>query len=250
MEKKNEQSIDFMEEIAGEGYENIGQDDISTPFLKVAQALSPELDKEEDAYIEGLEVGMFFNSLTGKVYGREINLVPVHYEKTWMEWKDNRGGLVGRHEPFSIQVDKTDFSKWLYGNNVITETLMFYCFVEGHMEDGPIVYPLSGSGIKHGKNWNTQIVMTKLPSGSKAPYFSSFWKLHTSKQSNDQGTWYQIGGKKTNVVRDRFITGNEYNMMIKPILEDLKKLSQGLDLKSLDHSSPKMAIAEEIDVAY
>lgn len=249
MERPGKANIDFMEEIAGQGYENISQDDISTPFLKVAQALSPELDKEEDSYIKGLEVGMFFNSLTGTVYGREISLVPVHYEKSWLEWKPNRGGLIARHEPFSIQVDKTDFSKWTYGNNIISETLMFYCFIEGHMQDGPIVYALTGSGIKHGKNWNTQIMMTKLPSGKKAPYFSSIWKLHTTKQSNDQGTWYQIGGKKTNAVRLRFITNKEYTDIIKPIREDLMRLSQGVDYKALEGGTDKPAITDK-DVEY
>lgn len=253
MEKANvkKEDIGFMEEIAGQGYENIGQEDISTPYLKVAQALSPELDKEEDAYIEALEVGMFFNSLTSKVYGREINLIPVHYEKSWMEWKPDRGGLVGKHEPFSIQVDKTDFSKWKYGNNIISDTLMFYCFVEGHMEDGPLVYALTGSGIRHGKNWNTQIMMTKLPSGSRAPYFSSVWKLNTTKQKNEQGTWYQIGGKKSNIVRSRFITSKEYTELIAPIREDLNRLTSSVDYKQLESSGgTEVQTVDPNDVSY
>lgn len=56
------------------GTENIGNDDIKFPALKLAQGLSPETKRNEAAYIEGLREGELFNSITKDNYGEE----PVH----------------------------------------------------------------------------------------------------------------------------------------------------------------------------
>ena len=106
--------------------------------------------------------------------------------------------------------------------NVVQETLFFYCLVAEDIEAGPIVFALSSSGIKHGKNWNTNIMMVKLPnSGKRAPYYSSVWTLKTVPNQNEQGTWYQIGAKKTMIERIRFVTKEEFSNYILPIRESL-----------------------------
>lgn len=253
VEKEN---IDFMEDVSGQGYENIGSRDIATPFLKILQALSPELEEGNEAFISGAKIGMFFNSLTGQLYGREIKVIPLHYEKSWLEWRPRAtgGGLVNKHAPFSIKVDQSDFSKWKYGDNEISETLMFYCLIDGHQEEGPIVYALSSSGIKHGKNWNTNIMMTKLPSGARAPFFSSVWILTSVKQTNAKGTYYQIGGKKSNIKRERFITAKEFSDFVLPIRDNLKELEQGLDYKALEGAVEEVVVSptdeDDGDVPY
>ncbi len=242
MAEDKKEDLGFMEDSAGAGYENISSQDVSTPFLKILQALSPEVEAGNEAQIKGAEPGMFCNSLTGRLYGREVNLIPLHYTKEWLEWKPDRGGLVGRHEPFSINVDQTDFSKWKYGDNVIAETLMFFCLVEGHLDDGPIVYPLSSTGIKHGKNWNTQIMMTKLPSGNRAPFYSSVWTLTSKKYIKPKGSYYQIGDRKTNLDRKRFVLPDEFNNYILPMRETLADLQKGLDFKSIEGGSEQQMI--------
>lgn len=232
---ETKQEVGFLDEHSGEGLENIEISDLSLPFLRVAQPLSPQIDKDSEEFLEGLQVGMFFNTVTNRIYGKEINLIPMKYERSWVEWKQDRGGFVARHIPGSIDIDKSDFSKWKYNANVIQDTLMFYCMVADRLNEGPIVFCLSSTGIKHGKNWMTQINMTRLPSGKQAPIFSSVWKLFTTKQQNAKGSFYQIGGKSSNVSRARFIKPDEYSTFVAPNIEGLKNMS--VDLKQLTDSS-------------
>jgi len=53
-----------------EGTEKITKDDIQMPRLALCQAMSPELVEGGPRFIEGLKTGMFFNSLTGQIYGK------------------------------------------------------------------------------------------------------------------------------------------------------------------------------------
>ena len=242
--KKTASKKSFLDEHAGEGTDNITTDDLAIPFLKIAQALSPEIDDDTPEYIPDLKLGMLFNSLTKHIYGKEINLIPLRFQKIWLEWKPKRGGLVGRHEPGTVEVDKTDFSEWVTPTgNVIQETYMFYCLVEGKLEEGPLLFPLQSTGIKHAKNWNSQILMTRLDSGNQAPFFSSAWTITVDKYKNDQGTYYQIGGKTTNIERDRFITEKEFNEYIFPTYENIKQLESKVDFKALEHKTD--AVMEE-----
>ena len=50
-------SLDLMEGDAHSGLENISQDDLATPRLKVLMQLSPELEE-----LEGAKAGMIFNT--------------------------------------------------------------------------------------------------------------------------------------------------------------------------------------------
>ena len=228
-EEKNQAS--FLEEHAGEGFEGIGAKDFSIPFIRVLQILTPQAQSDNDNFIKGAKPGMFFNTITERLYGTTIQVVPIMYKKLWLEWAPNRGGLMGRHEPESIKVNREKFSEWINENgNIISETHSFYVIVVGHFDEGPIILSLTSTGIRHAKNWNTQIMMTKLPSGSRAPYYSSIWELETVKCTNQQGVWYQIGSKKSMIKRMRFITEEEFTNTILPTKEGL------ISLKEVDYS--------------
>lgn len=217
---------EFLDEVAGQGFENMGAEDFQIPFLRILQALSPQVDEDSDEYVEGAKQGMFFNTVTSRLYGRTIEVIPLMYKKVWLEWAPNRGGLVARHDPGSIEVDKSDFSKWKHGENDVAEHHVFYVLCADHLDEGPMVFSLSSSGIKHARNWNTQLMLTKLPSGSRAPFFSSVWRMETVKNQNDQGTWYQVGERKTMIDRVRFITLDEFQQIVQPSRESLKALNE------------------------
>ena len=244
--EKNTKS--FMDEYAGEGTQFVTADDLAIPFLKMSQPLSPEIEEDSVEFIKGLKLGMFFNSLTGHIYGKEISLIPLRFQKTWLEWKPKRGSLVNRHEPGSIEVDKTDFSKWTVPNgNIIQETYMFYCLIEEHLEEGPILYPLQSTGIKHAKNWNSQILMVRLLNSEQAPYFSSVWTLSIEKYTKDQKPYYQIGGKTSNIERTRFIKKNEFYDYVLPMYENIKTLESKVSFAKLED---KTEAENEDEVSY
>src|SRR4030066_1543838 len=122
MSDTKKKAVDFLEEIAGQGTENIAMDDMKTPFLVILQQNSPQCVKGNSAYVKGAEAGFFFNSLTQKIYGPEIEFIPLCVIKEWLEWKPNRGGFAGKHAPNSVKVNKEDFSHWRLANgNEIVE---------------------------------------------------------------------------------------------------------------------------------
>ncbi len=56
-------SLDMMESDAHGGLENIQQDDLATPRLKILMQLSPELEEMENA-----KAGMIYNTVTNELY--------------------------------------------------------------------------------------------------------------------------------------------------------------------------------------
>lgn len=221
---------DFLNEYAGQGYEKITNNEKDIPFLKIFQSLNPQCIKGNEEYMEEAEPGLFYNSINQKIYGNKVNLIPLDFEPVWIEWKLNRGGFVGIHKPGSIDVDKSDFSKWVNVDtrNNIVETYLYYCLIEGHFEDGIVIFSLSSSGIKQGKKWNTFIENVKLNNGSPAPFFSSVWNLETKLTKNDLGSWYQIDVQGGKVKRERFITQEEFSAFVKPSRELLKDINTNM----------------------
>ena len=81
--------------------EVLGRDDISIPYLRILQQLSPQVDEDDPAYIEGAKPGMIVNTLTGDLYekGEGFLFVPCAYKVSYVEWVPRRegGGLVAEY---------------------------------------------------------------------------------------------------------------------------------------------------------
>ena len=78
--KKSEIStdvIDFSSQ-AGVGFENVGAQEMAIPFLKIASSQTPEVKKSNAKFVEGLEQGHVFNSVTKEFYG-DILVVPCAF---------------------------------------------------------------------------------------------------------------------------------------------------------------------------
>ena len=56
--------------------QNISQEDLALPFLKILGQLSPEVNKRDGKYVEGAEPGKIINTVTNALYDT-INVVPV-----------------------------------------------------------------------------------------------------------------------------------------------------------------------------
>jgi hypothetical protein len=81
------------------GNENVSNEDLQLPRIDVLQALSPQINKKKDDYIDGAEVGMMFNTLTGELYPDGVSITPITFVKRHLVWvdrkKDSEGGLRG-----------------------------------------------------------------------------------------------------------------------------------------------------------
>ena len=82
---------------ANAGSQNMTQEDLALPFLKVLGQLSPEVNKQNAKFISGAEPGMIVNSVTKELYdgAKGINVIPVHYERQYVEWQERGTGSAG-----------------------------------------------------------------------------------------------------------------------------------------------------------
>ena len=211
---------DFLDGISGQGYEGIGKEDRAIPFLKILQSNNPEVNEgDPSTYVQGAKPGVFFNTVTKRIYGAEINLIPLKYERVWLCWAPNRGGLRNRVAPNSIHTVGDPFSEEGMQDdegNDVSDTMTFYCLVADYIDEGVIVFSLNSSGLRHGKDWNEMIDLNRTPNGKKAAFFGSVWNLKLVSNKNDKGTWYQFGTKSTNASKVRDITKDEFVTSINP----------------------------------
>ncbi len=238
----------FLDEVKDSNVE-LGMSDITIPFLKILQKLSPQCDEENEEFVKGAKPGAFMNSLTGKVYGKSVKVIPVYYIKNYIEWKPNRGGLVKVHDIEPDMIDKSDYSDWKMPNgNTIVETMNYYCLLADDIGSGVVVFSLTSSALKYARAWNTQINTTRTDSGKSAPFFSSVWEISTKQNKNDNGTWHTIGiNSSPSIKRERFITVDEYKNFIEATVDDVAELTKKIDY---GQSENKQLAAPDTEVQY
>ncbi len=87
----------YIKQGGNRGSENVTNEDLQLPRINVCQDLSPQKDKDEEQYIEGCDVGMLFNTLTGELYPDGVVYTPITFQKRFFVWRDqdSGGGLQG-----------------------------------------------------------------------------------------------------------------------------------------------------------
>ncbi len=88
----------LLEEEAGAGLENFTTEDMQIPFIRILQALSPQLNKQDSMYIKGAEQGDIFNTVSQTVYRADegVLVVPCFFEKKFLEFglRSSGGGFI------------------------------------------------------------------------------------------------------------------------------------------------------------
>lgn len=96
---KEETLPSYIKQDSNRGNENVSSEDLQLPRIDVLQALSPQINKKKDEYIDGAEVGMLYNTLTSELYSDGVIFTPVTFVKRYLVWvdreKDSNGGLMG-----------------------------------------------------------------------------------------------------------------------------------------------------------
>lgn len=180
--------------------------DLSIPFLRILQAMSPQVKKREGSYVQGAEPGMFYNTATGALYSGEdgVLFVPACYERRITEWKPRAagGGLVkdhGTNEAVLAHTQRNEMGRDVLpsGNEIVTAG-MYYGYVVNGSDVAPAVLSLSGTQLKKARKWNNvidalRVADPKNPSARFNPaMFYSCFKLTTVSESNDKGSWFGL----------------------------------------------------------
>lgn len=181
------------------GFENMGADDLSIPFISLLQSGSPQCKRKGGEYIEGAEEGMFFNTVTGEILGDEIYVIPCAYEKSYVEWRprETGGGFVFKHSNPEILKETSLDDKHqnvLQNGNIIVTTAYHYCLrVRDDGTTEPAVISLTSTQLKKSRKWNSQQKALKIQTKNgpvTPPMWSHIYKVTSMHEENDKGSWY------------------------------------------------------------
>lgn len=189
-EKNEALDTEYLNEVAGQGFENMGTNETAIPRLLIAQALS---DVTQNGQVPA---GHFYNSITGEDYGDSVDVIVCHFQKVWVEWKPDQGGYVGTYPVGGLEgVTGDNFTGMKHQaedgtiNNVV-ETWDYLVILPDHKEAGFMIFGSTRGNLKYLKGWNTQMMYLRTPQGKPAPLFSSIWTLSTGKDTNKKGNTY------------------------------------------------------------
>ena len=164
----------LLEEEAGAGLENFTTEDMQIPFIRILQALSPQLNKQDSMYIKGAEQGDVFNTVSQSVYKSDqgVIVVPCFFEKKFLE--------------FGLRSSGGGFIRELASDDKDIGLAMDYETKTG----SPAILDMKKTQLKVSRRWNTVKNGIRLPSGKPMPLYGTAWNVQTIAESNDQGSWY------------------------------------------------------------
>ena len=184
----------------GTGLEETTVEDFAIPFIRVLQPMSPQLNKASGSYVDNASAGDLYNTVTNSVYSGDkgIVLVPSAYIKKYIEWvpREKGGGLVNANHDISIlsECRKDPESRKYYtkDGNEIVETAQFYVLVLDP-EPQQAVIAFTSTQLSVARKWLTMMRMARVQNSQgqhvEAPMFAYTYRLTTTSQSNDKGTW-------------------------------------------------------------
>ena len=204
-----------MEADAAQGAQNISQEDLALPFLKILGQLSPEVNKRDGKYVEGAEPGKIINTVTNELYDT-IQVVPAHYKRQYIEWQDrgtSTGAPVAIHDADSDIVSQTtrgkDYKDRLPNGNYLDNTANHYVVVLGDSPQTALI-SMKATQLKISRKWNSIMMGIKLQGKNglfTPPTYSHIYNLKTVQMSNDKGTWFGWEVSKVGPVQDQSVYG-------------------------------------------
>jgi len=199
------------------GFENVRQQSVALPILKLLQNGSAEAQKRNQAYVEGAEPGMLLNTVTKKIYdgSKGISVVPCHYKLEYQEWSDYG---TGSGRPEQIYPDTSDIltkttkdqigkDRLPNGNYILTVGQHFVLITDGESTETALISMSSSQG-KISRKWNSMMMSITL-NGKNGTYtppsFSHVYKITTVLNSGKGNQWYGYNVSKIGPVQDQAV---------------------------------------------
>lgn len=219
------EDMSFMEEMSGEGFEDMGANATSIAYLGLVQPESSVEDDENPA-------GTWRNSATGRNYGNTVKVVAVAFRTIWSEREvDPPFRTVGRYPVNGVEVEirqppkgKKGFPKMINPEtgNEVQELFVYAVMLPDYPEDGILYFNPTVGSMKTAKSWNSQLKGQLLPNGTQAPIFAYTWNLVSDLVPNPQQPSKNIA-KFVKVIRDSIVTKELFEDSVKPQLAITKQ---------------------------
>ena len=204
MSKTNNKAVNLYEgALAGGGLEEVTSEDVQIPFLRVLQALSPQIKKSDPAYIKGSEQGGIFNTVTKKFWSGDdgVLVIPTYFQKKLLEFvpRSEGGGFVGEINPKNLpKIVKENGMEMLENGNELVRTAQHYVKIvhdDGTLENA--IVDMKKTQLKKSREWVSIMGMFKYPKeagqnlvGKTMDSWYNMFRLTTVEESNDKGSWY------------------------------------------------------------
>ena len=209
--KEGALAVNIFEADANKGSQNISQEDLALPFLKILGQLSPEVNKRDGKYVEGAEPGKIINTVTTQLYD-SVNVVPVFYKRQYIEWQDrgtSSGAPVAIHEAGSDLINQTkrdaSYKDRLPNGNYLENTANHFVLQLGDNPQTALI-SMKSTQLKVSRKWNSMMMGIKMQGKNglfTPPTYSHIYTLSTVQMSNDKGTWFGWDVAKVGPVTDK-----------------------------------------------
>ena len=211
--KEGALAVNLFEADANKGSQNIAQEDLALPFLKVLGQLSPEVNKRDGKYVEGAEPGKIINTVSNELY-EHINVLPVFYKRQYIEWQDrgtSTGAPVAIHEADSDILSQTtrgkDYKDRLPNGNYLENTASHFVILLGSSPQTALI-SMKATQLKVSRKWNSMMMGIKMQGKNglfTPPTYSHIYNLKTVQMSNDKGTWFGWDVSKVGPIEDKSV---------------------------------------------
>lgn len=200
---------------AQQGFQNMEQDDLALPFLRILGQLSPQVNKRDSKYVEGAEPGMIYNTVTSELYDGEkgINVIPALYKREYVEWTDRgegTGAPVAVHSATSPIIQEANRDSTgkdrLKNGNYLENTASYFVIVCKDDSAETALITMKSTQLKVSRTWNSMMNGLKLQGKNglfTPPMFSHVYNMKTVQQSNDKGTWFGWSVSKVGPVQNQ-----------------------------------------------
>jgi hypothetical protein len=201
-------------EDAEKGFENIRQESLALPILKLLQNSSGEAQKRNQNYVESAEPGMLLNTVTKKLYAGDvgINVIPCYYKLEYQEWADFG---TGSGRPEQIYPDTSDIltkttkdagkDRLQSGNYILTVHQNYVLIVGDGGSAETALISMSSSQGKVSRKWQSlqmsQVMKDENGSFTPASY-SHLYNISTVLNTGKGNSWYGYAVKTVGPVVD------------------------------------------------
>lgn len=201
-QEENKQLPAHAQQKSDRGNEDVSTEDLQVPRLKLLQAISDELKKNNPLYNADAEAGDLLNSVTKELFKMETGLyvINLRFVKRWNVWRDRKykgGGLCGS---FATEAEATQCRNQLAQAEglpmadeealaqyyEVLETPEHWCLQVNPetCEMSPIIIDMPKTKAKISRQWNTVI---KQRMGDR---FSTIWRVTSQEAQNGSGDDY------------------------------------------------------------
>lgn len=217
----------FMEEDLHLGTEAIGSNAMEIPRIKLLQALSPELEEDED-----LRQGMWFHTILEEQLGKDLLVIPCYSTLSYMLWRPqgDGGGILARADDgvnwtppdmdFNVTLKGGQEVCWRTAPTVAASRLHLFgtenptdptsppaavaminvaVLAPGHLELGPFVLTFQRSGFKVGKKFMSNLKLSRVPS------FGRIFQAYSTRVEGKEGPYLEPRMKAKGFVEDKAV---------------------------------------------